>query len=144
MQQDVLLGVDILLHVLVDVQMVGGQVGHHRHVRALPHGDQLEAGELHHSAVLRLDGPNLRQQGLADVSTQVDVFPLGLQQLCDNRGGGGLPIAASDGVDFAGAELEEDLHLAGDSGAPGPGSLQLWEMIAHARCAENDILVKIL
>ena len=78
MQQDVLFGVDILLHILVDIQMVGRKVGDHCHRRTLPHGDQLKAGELHHSAILGLDGLDLRQQGFADVAAQMHIPALGL------------------------------------------------------------------
>ena len=77
MEQDVLLRVDVLLHVLVDIQVVGREVCHHGHVGALPHGDELKAGELHHRHVLRGDGLDLRQQGLADVAPQVHCFALG-------------------------------------------------------------------
>ena len=144
MQQDVLFGVDILLHILVDIQVVGGKVRHHGHVGALPHGDELEAGKLHHGAVLRLDGLNLRQQGLADVAPQVDSLALGFQQLCDDGGGGGFPVAAGDGVNLAGAQLEEHLHLAGDGGAPLAGGLQLGQVVLHPRGAEDDVLPQIL
>ena len=144
MQENILLGVDILLHVLVNVQMVGRQVGDHRHVRAFPHGNQLEAGKLHHSAVLRLDGLNLRQQGLADIAPQVDGFSLRLQQLGNDRDALSQSIAAGDSIDFAGTQLEKHLHLAGDGSAPLSGGLQLGKMIPHAGCAEDHVLVKIL
>ena len=78
MQEDVFLGINILLHILVDIQMVGRKIGDHCHRRTLPHGDQLKAGELHHSAILGLDGLDLRQQGFADVAAQMDILTLGL------------------------------------------------------------------
>ena len=38
MEEDILLGVDVLLHGPVDVQMVGGDVGHNRHLGRKAHG----------------------------------------------------------------------------------------------------------
>ena len=40
--EDVLLSVHILLHILVDVQMVGGQIGYHRPLGAALHVHELE------------------------------------------------------------------------------------------------------
>ena len=68
MDQDVPLGVDVLLHILVVVQVVGGHIGDHSHLGALAHANQLEAGQLHHSHII---GRNVRQhgqQGCADVA----------------------------------------------------------------------------
>ena len=61
MQIDVALGVDIFLHILVNIQMVRGNVGHNRHIRRFSHRDELEAGQLDHSAVVRSDLLNARQ-----------------------------------------------------------------------------------
>ena len=109
--EDVLLGRHILRHVLVDVQMVGCQIGHHGDMGAAIHGHQLEAGQLQHRPVLRLHIIRLTQQGLTDVAAHVDGSARRLQQLCDDGGGGGLAVAAGDGDHVAGADLKEHLHL---------------------------------
>ena len=74
-EQDVALGVDVLLHILVVVQMVGGDVGHHGDVGALVHADELEAGQLHHSHILGPDLGQHGQQGCTDVAAQMHLRP---------------------------------------------------------------------
>ena len=141
MEENIFLRINILLHILVDIQMVGGQICHHSHIRAFTHGDQLKAGKLHHSTVLRLDGLDLRQQGPANISSQVNGLPLGFQKFCDNGGGSGFTVAAGNGIDLAGAKLKKHFHFAGDHCSPFPGGFQLGKMIPHTGCAENNILV---
>ena len=77
-QINVALGVDVFLHVLVDVEVVGRDVGDDRHVGGLAHRNHLEAGQLHHRAVLRADLLDARQQRKADVAAQKDVEALRL------------------------------------------------------------------
>ncbi len=48
-------GIGILLHILVDIQMVGCQIGNHRNVGALVHIHQLERAQLHNGVVVLLD-----------------------------------------------------------------------------------------
>ena len=78
-QQDIALCINVFLHILVVIQMVRGHVGDHSNVGACVHADQLEAGQLYHSHILR--------------------------------------------GHLAGAEIEEELDLAGDHGAGGHGIL---------------------
>ena len=140
-EQDVPLGVDVLLHILVVVEVVGGHVGDDRNVGAGVHADQLEAGQLYHSHILR---GHLRQHGqqcCADIAAQVHLAACGLVELGDKGGGGGLAVRTGHGHDLARAELEEQLHLAGDHGAGGHGVLQRLLEIAHeARGAHDDVL----
>ena len=138
--EDVLLGRHILRHVLVDVQMVGSQIGHHGDMGAAIHGHQLEAGQLQHRPVLRLHIIRLTQQGLTDVAAHVDGSARRLQQLCDDGGGGGLAVAAGDGDHVAGADLKEHLHLAGEGAALPLRRQQLRHVRPQTRCAEDNVL----
>ena len=52
MQIDVAFCIDIFLHILVHIQMVWCNVGDNRNVWGFSHGNQLEAGQLHNSAVI--------------------------------------------------------------------------------------------
>ena len=68
-EQDVPLGVDVLLHILVVVQVVwGAHVGDDGDVGALVHTDELEAGQLHHGHVVGAHLGQHGQQGCADVA----------------------------------------------------------------------------
>ena len=142
--EDVLLGPDIFLHALVDVQVVGGQVGQHRDVGTAGHGHQLEAGQLQHGPVRGPDGIGLGQQRVADVAAHMDGVSRRPQELGNNGGGSGLAVGAGDGDDGAGADLEKGLHLGGDDAAPGPGGLQLRHVGPQARGAEDHVLVQVL
>ena len=90
--EDILLGRHILLHALVHVQMVGGQIRHHGNVGAMGHGHQLEAGELQHRIVLRVHLVCPAQEGISDVAAHMNGFPGGLQELCNDGRGGGLSV----------------------------------------------------
>ena len=74
MQKDVFLGVDILLHVFVHIQMVRGYIGHHGHIRAFAHGNQLKAGKLHYDYVVFPNIKNIRQQCPANIAPQMNTF----------------------------------------------------------------------
>lgn len=78
-QEDIALGVDVFLHILVVVQMVGRDVRHHRHLRGLAHADKLEAGKLHHGYIRGRDGVHHRQQRAAQVAAQMHGVPRRLQ-----------------------------------------------------------------
>ena len=90
--EDILLGRHILLHALVHIQMVGGQIRHHGNVGAMGHGHQLEAGELQHRIVLRVHLVCPAQEGISDVAAHMNGFPGGLQELCNDGRGGGLSV----------------------------------------------------
>ena len=109
--KDIFLGGHILAHGLVDIQMVGGQVGDHRDLRAQVHGHELEGGQLQYRPVLGLHTVDVGQQRFSDVAAEVGVVPGGLEQRGDDGGGGGLAVAArhTDGV--TGADLKKHLHL---------------------------------
>ena len=71
MEVEVLFGIHILLHILVHIQMVGRHIGDEGGIRAAAHRDELEAGELHHGGVLRLDLVDDGQQRRTDVAAQM-------------------------------------------------------------------------
>ena len=124
MCKDICLCSNILCIVLMDVQMIGREVGHHGDVGALGHGHELEGAQLQHRHVPRGDGARLRQQRMADVAPQVHRPPRPLQKLGDDGGGGGLAVAARDSDHRAGTHLEKRLHLRGQLAAPGHGRRQ--------------------
>ena len=139
-QQDVPLGVNVLLHVLMVVQMVGGHIGDDRHLGADAHADQLEARQLDNGDRLGGHIRQLGQQCSADVAAQKHLAAGSLKHLGDQRCGRGLAVRAGHGHDLAGAKLKEKLDLAGDLCAGLQGSLQLGLVIFVARCAHNNIL----
>ena len=144
MQKQVALGVDILLHILMNVQVVGGYVGHHRHLGALAHGNELKGGKLHHRVVLRLHVHHLGQQRRADVPAHMDGMALGLEHLGDQGGGGGLSVRPGDSDELRRAQVEEDLHLRSDRHPICPVLGQLRQRVGHTGGAENYILIKIM
>ena len=105
------------------------------------HADQLEAGKLYHSHILRGYLRQHGQQGCTDVAAQMHLAACGLVELGNEGGGGGLAVRAGHGHDLAGAEVEEQFHLTGDHGTGGHGVLQgLFEVAHKARRAHDDIL----
>ena len=121
--------------------MVGGHVGDDGDVGALVHTDELEAGQLHHGHVVGAHLGQHGQQGCADVAAQMHPAACGLVELGDKGGGGGLAVRAGHGHDLAGAELEEQLHLARDHRARSHRVLQRLLKIAHeARSTHDDVL----
>ena len=98
--------------------MVGGKVRNDRPGWAALHVHELEGAELHHGEVPRLHLPHQRQQGRSDVTPQPDGFARRLQHLGDQRGSGGLSVGAGNRQQRAGANLEENLHFAGDFRPP--------------------------
>ena len=140
-QQDVALGVDVLLHILVMIQMVGGDVGHNGNVGAGMHADELEAGKLHHSHILGGHLGQHGQQSCADVAAQMHLAAGRFVELGDQGRGGSLSVGAGHSHDLAGAEIKEQFHLAGHHCACGHGILQGLFKVAHkARCAHDDVL----
>ena len=77
MQKNIFLGVDIFLHILMHIQVIGGEIGYNRHIGAFPHGNKLKAGKLHYGAVRLLNRFYFRQKRLPDISSQMHLFPLG-------------------------------------------------------------------
>ena len=49
--EQVLFRIHILIHILMDIQMVGCQIGHHRHMGTTAHIHQLERAQLYHRKV---------------------------------------------------------------------------------------------
>ena len=140
-QQDIALGIDVFLHILVVIQMVRGHVGDHGDVGAGVHADQLEAGKLHHSHILRGYLRQHGQQRCADVATQMHLAACSLVELGDKGGGGGFAVRAGHCHDLARAEVEEQFHLAGDHSTGSHGILQGLFKVAHkARRAHDDVL----
>ena len=144
MCKDIFLCINILLKILVDVQVVGGQVGDDGDVGAAGHGHQLKAGQLQHRNIVRLHAPGLRQQRMADIAPQMDGLPRPSQELRDDGGGRRLAVAAGDGDLRAGTDLKKYLHLAGQSAAPLHGGGKLGQVGPHTGSAENDVLGQVV
>ena len=139
-QQDVALCVDILLHILMVIQVVGGHIGHHRHLGALAHTDELEAGQLHHRHILRGDLGQHGQQRRTDIAAQVDPAARRLKEFGDQGRRGGLAVRAGHRHDLTGAQIKEQLYLTGHLGPSGNGILQGLLVIFKARRAQDHIL----
>ena len=111
--EDVLLGRHILRHVLVDVQMVGGQIGHHGDMGAAIHGHQLEAGQLQHRPVLRLHIIRLdTAAGWPMLPPTWTVLPAAFSSSAMMVVVVVLPSLPVTAIIVAGADLKEHLHLA--------------------------------
>ena len=139
MLEDVFLGLHILSHVLVHVQMVRRDVRHDGDIRRALHRHELEGAELHDGDIRRLHVRRLRQEGRADVAADPDAVACVLQNFCDEGGRGRLAVGAGHGDDAAGADLKERLHLAGDLRAGRAQLAQGGEIRVHAGRAENDV-----
>ena len=142
--EDILLGGHVLRHVLVNVQMVGRQIGQNGDMGTARHGHQLEAGQLQHRVIGGLHLPRLTQQRMADVAAHMDGAPRLLQKLRDDGSGRGLSVAAGHGDDGTGADLKEHLHLGGQHTAASHSLCQLGHIGPQTRRAENDILIQFL
>ena len=144
MAVNVPLGVHIFRHILMHIQMVGGQVGDNGDVGAAREVHELEGAELHHGEILRLHLLRQGQQGRADVAPQPDPASGLPEQLRDQRGGSRLAVGAGHGDDRAGAHPEKRLHLRGDLRA---GLLQRRKLRPgrmQAGGAENNIALQPL
>ena len=129
----------ILCHILVDIQMIGGQIGNDGPGGTALHVHKLEGAELHHRIILRLHLPNQRQQGRADVASQPDGFSRCFQHFRHQRGGCCLAVRAGDRQKRTGADLEEDLHFAGDLRPTAAQGLNGWIGRVHTGGAEQKI-----
>ncbi len=107
------LGLHILRHVLVHIQMVGGQIGHYGNVAAAVHVHELEGAELPPPPSPRgAMRPTSGKRGLANVPPpRRSSLPPGASQ--PESRGGGLPVGAGDCNHGAGTDLEKYLHLRG-------------------------------
>ena len=116
--EDVFLRFDILIHVLVNVQMVGGQIGDQGPLRTAGHIHQLEGAELHYGKVLRLHFPHQGQQRSADIASQPYRFACCLEHFRNQGGSCGFAIRARYCNQMAGANLKKHFHLRSDLRAP--------------------------
>ena len=141
------LGGNILFHIGVPVQMVGGDIGDHGRVRGAVCRHQLKAGQFHHGHVAFTHLLNPVQHGLADVAAQEHVVPHRLkgftQNFGDQGGGGGFAVASRDADDGAGAILKEQFHLRGDRGTRFFCFQQSGEVRSEAGGAEHVILTDV-
>ena len=120
--------------------MVGGHIGNHSHIGALVHTDQLEAGQLHNRLIFGLHLTQNGQQRAADVAAQMHGAARRLKHGGNQAGGGGFAVAAGHGDLFAGAVLEEQLHLAAQLGAVLMGLLQCRGVELKAGGPHDDVL----
>ena len=139
MLENIALGLHILCHVPVDIQVIGAEIGDHRDVGGRFHGHQLEGGQLQHGHVAGLHASRLVQQGRADVAPQPNGFARRPEHLRDDGGGGGLAVAAGDGDHRAGTHLKKDLHLRGQPGPLFHGGQQAGMVGPQAGGAEHHI-----
>ena len=138
------LSFDIFVHILVDIEVVGREVGHDRYVGALAHGNELERGQLHHADVGLFDGLDLGQERLADVAADMYGVALRFQHFADHGGSGGLAVGACHRVDLARTDIEEYLHLGADDNAFVAQGVQLVAVEAHTGRSQGDIHVEVV
>ena len=126
------------------IQVVRGEIGHHRDIRAAVHTVKLKGTELQHGNIVRPDIRRLAQERMADVAAKVHPPPRSLEKLRNNCRGCGLPVASGDGDDLAGAEGEKHLHLRCEDAAALLCRLQVFFKGHEAWRAKQNILVKSL
>ena len=137
--ENILLRLHIFVHVLMDIQVVGRKVRHHRHIGAATHIHQLEGAELHHCEIILFHPVANRKQRRTDIAAQPYLLAGSLQQFGNEGGGGSLTVRAGDRDGAAGAKLKENLHLAGDLRAFFPKGHQSRVLRVHTGGAENNI-----
>ena len=140
MQDQIFLAVDIFLHIPVYIQMIGRYVGDDRHIRALAHGDQLKAGKLHHSGIVRGDLFDHRQQSAADVAALVDLFSRCFEHFRNERCGRGFAVGPGNCIRLTGTQAEKKLHFGGDDRSLLPGFFQRGMMKIHPRRAKHRVI----
>ena len=134
----------VLVHVLVNVEVVWREVGHDRDVGTLAHGDQLEGAQLHDAHIIGRDSLDLRQEGLADIAADMDGITVGSEHFGDNGGGRCLAVGAGHRVDLARTDIEEDLHLGADGHAFLTQGVELVTPKRHTGGAQRDIDIDIV
>ena len=138
------LGLHIFLHILMDIQMIGCQVGDHCPCGAMEHIHQLEGAQLHHRIILRLHLPHQGQQRRANIAAQPHGFPIGLQHFRNQGGRSGFAVGTGHSQNGAGAEGEEHLHLRCHQRTLAAQCLQRRITRMHTGCAEHHIRRQIL
>ena len=143
-QENILLGIDILVHVLVHVQMVGRKVRHDGRVAAGMQIHQLEGAELEHSDVRGAHFLGAIQKRRADVAANPDAMSGAAQQLGNECGRGRLAVRAGHTDDPARADLKKCLHLRRDLRARSAQYRKLGLCRMQTRRAEGHIAGKSL
>ena len=69
---NVSLCVDIFLHILVNVKMIGRNIGHNRGKRTFFHGNKLKRGKLDNGIIVLVHSVNLIKQRRADISAEIN------------------------------------------------------------------------
>ena len=113
MGEDVLLCQGIFFHGLMNIQMVGGQIGKNRNIRTGRERHQLERRELQNRDIVWRYAAGFREERFSNISSQMDGIAGILQHFGDEGGCGGLSVAASDSDDFTGTDLKKNLHFRG-------------------------------
>jgi len=136
---DGLLGLDVFVHVAVDVKVVRGDVEDRPHVRTAVDQLKLEAGELEDDGRLRTELENLLDERVTDVAAHDDAQAGAGEHVADQGRGGGLPGAAGHPDRPGPAEAQEETDLRGYLGSAGAGGGYLGEVLPHPRGEENEV-----
>ncbi len=138
------LRVNIILIILVLIQVIGGNVCYHGHIRVAEHGVKLKRAKLQHGKIIGLYFGDIAKERVADVPAEVDGIARMSEKLGDNGAGGGFAVTAGYGNGAAGAEGEEHFHFGSYNA---PLFVRLFQVLIkrhEAGSAENDIMVKPL
>lgn len=111
--EDVLLCQGIFFHGLMNIQMVGGQIGKNRNIRTGRERHQLERRELQNRDIVWRYAAGFREERFSQYFLPEDGIAGILQHFGDEGGCGGLSVAASDSDDFTGTDLKKNLHFRG-------------------------------
>ena len=142
--ENIFLCLHILFHILVDIQMVGGQIGNQGTLRAAGHIHQLEGAELHYGIIFLLHFPDQRKQGCSDVSSQPYRFSCRFEHFRNQSGGCGLAVRTGYRNQVAWTDLKKDFHFRSNLGAPAAQGNNCRITGVHARCAEDNVRLHAL
>ena len=135
---------NIFFHVFVNVKVVRRNVGNNSNVRGSSHGNKLEGRKFNNRSVPVFDLFDYRKKRAADVSAFVNGFSFRRKKFGNKGGRGGFSVGTGYRIFFAGAEIEENFHLAGDGLAFSSKFAKGGVPPVHSRSSENDIRVDIV
>ena len=142
--ENVALCFDIFLHILMNIKVVRRNVCNNGNIRGSSHGDELEGGKFHNRAVFVFDFLDDREESPSDVSAFMNGFSFRRKKFGNKGRCGGFSVGTGDCIFFAGAEIEENLHLAGDGFSVSAKFAKGRVPPVHSGSAENDIRVHIV
>ena len=113
--------VDLSLYVfviiLVEIKVIGRNVGNDRHICRSCHAEELERRQFEDHLVRIGHLLYFIQKRRSDITAEIDLVSRLLKDLCRKRGSCGLTVRTRNGEYLAGAQIHEQFHLCRERGA---------------------------